>query len=326
MAWAGEWLETNARNLQLKTAVNNGEKPPVVKDSIKEIYNSFKEVANQFSKISNAEVIGIFEKYCSPDFLEENKTVNDTFKYPITSNLYQNSVITLFNYLKNLFPDKVYEFYGIVENGKPKIRLREMPFLDNSKNIELLKTAKSINPISLMSYHLERSIEEVYTVFFAYVEGSAFSPDYYSRAEATRDGNYNAQKNEEKIRKYGYKPLQANFIGFNTEKAESVDVNNNLSKKLNVLNEQLKNAYENLDEMYTGTISVINILGEQKAEIGEYIKFLGGNFYVTDVTHSWQYSVGPRINYGIERGGFYNANGKFSKLTNITERLKELKK
>ena len=154
MQWADSLVEINEKNLNLKTAVNNGTESPVILDAIKVIYNSFKNVANQFSKISNAEIIDIFEKQLTENFLEENETVKNKFKYPITSNLYSNSIITLYSYLKNLFPDKVYEFYGIIENSKPKIRLREAPFLSVKKHSELLKNAVPISSVSLVNYKI----------------------------------------------------------------------------------------------------------------------------------------------------------------------------
>lgn len=325
MKWADSLVEVNEQNLQLKTAVNNGTNSPGIKYAISEIYKSFKNVANQFSKLSNAEVIEIFEHYFTSDFIETNTTVTGEFKYPITSNLYQNSVITLYNYLRNLFPEKVYEFYGIIKNSKSQIRLREMPFLDTNEHIKNLNNAFFIKPISIVNCNLERSLDEVYTVFLSYVEGSAFSPEFYARAYANNNGVYNTQKNENKIKLYGYKPLQANFVGFNIEQAENDDVTNDLSEQLNKLNLQLKKAYENLDEMYKGSITIINIIGENNPDIGDFINFLDGRFYITSVDHSWQFGSYPRIVYHMERGGMYSMNGNFSPLKGISQKISELK-
>ena len=44
---------------------------------------------------------------------------------------------------------------------------------------------------------------------------------------------------------------------------------------------------------------------------GDIVLFLGCEFYVEGITHSWNYGAGGEITISVSRGGKYN-NGKFA--------------
>lgn len=311
MAWANTYVNVESENRDYKST-NGGSEAASIKDVCKTSYNYFCGIANQYKKLSNSKVMDLIDKFMGSDIFDCQ--TNLKFKYPIASNILQNSTITWSNYIRNLLPQNVYELYGINSNGKVKIRAREVPF-NASDWVNLRKV--QIQDYSLINYTLTKSIDEVYTNFYSYVEGSSLSPDFWNRLNATSEGNVLSETNMEKTALYGYKPLQCNFIGYNT------DSNVDIKKQFLELNKNLADWYGKLDEMYDATITVVNIEGDPIAAIGEVVKFLGGEFYVVGAEHSWQYGVSPKVTYHCERGGKYS-NGKFSELTGISLPLAEL--
>lgn len=205
----------------------------------------------------------------------------------------------------------------MIKDGKPQLRIREKPFDADDWNS---LTAKTINPIEVINYNLSKSIDEVYTVFYSYVEGSPLSPDFYNKLYATKDGYDAVNTAKQKI--YGYKPMQCNFVGFNIEKYDDDKVTNSMKNKISFLNNRMAKWYGNLDEMYKAVITCIQISGYEQAKPGDKIKFLDGEFYVTGTDHSWSYEAAPKITYHCERGGYYN-NGDFAKLNSVSRPMAE---
>lgn len=324
LAWTNKNIQVDYKSMDLKLNLNGGKDGANHENIIYEIYKNFSSVVKDYKELSNILLIDIINQYFGEEFLEKNTFIKGKFDYPITSNLYSNSTINIINYIRNLYPENVYELYGILENGKSKIRLRENPF-PSSKDVNTWLSLKKteIQDYSLINYSLTKSINEVYTAFYSYVEGSVLTPEFYNRLNASDKGIKSAVTIPEKIKKYGYKPLQCNFIGFNTEQAENDKLNNELAIKYSELNQKLADWYGYFDEMYDLNITIANILDEENAKIGERIGFIGGEFYVTNESHSWSYGQTPKITYQCERGGKY-FNGKFKKLDGISNALVEL--
>lgn len=311
MAWANTYVNVDSKNRDYKST-NGGSDSASIKEVCKTSYNYFCNIANQYKKLTNTKIMDLINKFMGSDLFDCPDSLK--FKYPIASNILQNSTINWSNYIRNLLPQNVYELYGIITNGKVKIRAREVPFSAGAWN-KLEKT--KIKDYALINYTLTKSIDEVYTNFYSYVEGSSLAPDFWNRLNASSEGNILAETNNEKTALYGYKPLQCNFIGYNTE--SKVDI----QKQFKELNKNLADWYGKLDEMYDATITVVNIQNEPIAAIGEVVQFLGGEFYVVGTEHSWQYGVSPKVTYHCERGGKYT-NGKFTELTGISLPLAEI--
>ena len=162
--------------------------------------------------------------------------------------------------------------------------------------------------------------------FYSYIEGSPVSPEFQENLNAIQLGknvaSAPAKLLEDKIAKYGYKPLKCNFIGFRTEAANKVA--DSFVEKIGKLNETIADWYGNLDTMYDATISVVrDNNGTDIGFIGERLKFLGGEFYITGLEHSWRYQESIKITYHCERGGKYDDVGKYHELINITKPLAE---
>lgn len=318
MAWTNTQVAVDAKNNAFKHSMSTDD-PVTISDMVKKSYDFFCEVATQMNKLSNVAVKDLIDRYMTGsdgNLLDGTSTLR--YQYPISSNLLQNSTVNWIQYIRNLLPEEVYEIIpDLKSNGLTKLKIRLMPF-SASDWIKLPIT--QIQDYSLINYTLSKSIEEVYTNFYSYVEGSSLSPDFWNHLNASQEGNTKSVTDVDKVKLYGYKPLQCNFIGFNTESTNEKD----LLSKMTDLNKQLADWYGKLDEVLSGNITIANIDGLANAKIGERVAFIGGQFYVTSENHAWQYGSCAKITYQLDRGGAYTNSGVFSALTGISKSLREL--
>lgn len=259
-----------------------------------------------------------------------NIDCNLKYNYPISSNPFGNTTVKLFEYVKNLLPNNVYELFGVMENGTPRIRIREMPYgkiIDGKENYEeflkLYKASYNIPASLITDYTLSLSNEQIYTSFMSYLEGSSMSSEQYLITNAKEGGYESAAIDKDKMSVYGYSLLRANFLGYQDDVKQEEDQKKTIAKKFEELNQKLRLWYGRLDEMYTGDITVVNVKGQKFPTIGEVLNLCGGYFYITAETHSWRYGDTPKINYKLDRGGFYTKDS-FSRMTGISKQYAEL--
>ena len=303
-------------------ANRQGTSPLTVDDIAESCYVMFKDRTEKNKEISNFTIGGIIEKWYGSDIFD---AISESFLYPISSNLFNTGKINIIDYLGKILPKPIYEIYGFINSfNKPKIKIRKVPF---DKPI----AKYSINPTQLTDFTLTRSCEEVYTAFMPYIEGSKQSPDFFMTLQAAENASdskdsgkepgYNsALPNNEKVRLYGYQLLTCSFIGYTPdEKTNGETIDND---KLNALARDMEKWYSNLDDMYNGDFTIVNMTKEKPARIGEWVSFAGGLFYVTTEKHSWNYGDNPMINYQVSRGGKY-VGGIFTKLKNLSAAYRE---
>lgn len=264
------------------------------------------------SVISNFLIGDIIDLWFSADYLE---TSDDKFAYPISSNLFTTGKINIIDYLKQLIPSPIYEIFGTIDSNfnKPKLVVRKVPF-DNPKATYI------INPSHLTDYTLTKSCEEVYTAFLTYLEGTSLSPDFYmhlAAAKGTLKGYNFAQPNRDKAKLYGYQLLTCSFVGYNDNPSAQSD-EDTIAK----LNQDLERWFSNLDEMYNGDFTIVNVTKEKHAKIGEWLSFAKGLYYVNSEKHSWNYGDNPMINYQVTRGGEYPM-GQFKQVERLSAVYKE---
>lgn len=327
MSFAGQYWNTDNANITLKLTQNKSNVS--VKEALQTIYDDFVNSVRKNTSLSNFRIADVIQYWYS-DKETKNLDIFDVddnlkFYFPIASNMYSNNAVNYISYIRGILPSNVYEMFGTVINGKPKIKIRLMPFSEKSWNNLI---PNNIDSSILTDYTLQRSGEEVYTAFLAYIQGSPLDPEFMARAMGTIKGNPNA-KMIEKAQIYGYKPLQCNFIGYpqNFVK-ENIEVKNEENEKMSLqeavgeLTKTMAEWYGNLDEMYDATIGIVNT-SIAIPRIGEKIRFLKGEFYITTETHTWNYGAAQKISYQCERGGDY-INGKFTPLKGVSSALGEL--
>lgn len=342
MAYSDTMVQTEISNLNLKWAQNSGNNPVSVETFLSQSFDTFCDVAQKFETLSNVTIIQMIKEWYGENPWKVSGGMK--FKYPITNNMFNDDTVTFMTYLRYFFPNNVYEVFGIIENGVPKLKVRECPF-DGQQFGWLTDKFGSrywgimagdwgnlkefpVKSENLTDYTLTKTIDEVYTAFYSFIEGSAIDPTFYENIQNIKEGSKSsgtfAYINKEKKSIYGYKPLRVNFLGFNIEKADDDQVNEDLQNNLKELNERIGKWYENLDEMYNATISIILLVKDKQAHIGDKLSFLDGEFYITGEQHTWKYGNSPKITYTCERGGNYDKFGNFSPLLNVTRHLSEI--
>ena len=307
--------------LKIDLAKNSGTEPIKIKDIVVASLKTFNEYATKIDKksdinnvdITNTIVGEIIKKWYGENFADFVETSDDTFLYPISSNLFDSGKINVIDYIRKLLPSPIYEIYGYINDmNKPKLGVRKVPFDKPESNYK-------IQPVHLTDFTLTKSCEEVYTAFMPYIEGSSMSPDFYMNlqaAEAGEEKGYNAAiSNPDKVKVYGYQLLTCSFVGYNQNpKTGEEEINNDTLKDLA---KDLNKWFGNLDEMYNGDFTMVNITKNKVAKIGDWIGFADGLFYINSANHTWNFGDNPMINYQVSRGGKW-IEGEFKPLENLS--------
>jgi hypothetical protein len=290
---------------------------------IKEIWKSFIDLSSQYGRSSNPKVGEYINKWIGSE--EEIFNVDgSTIHYPIGSIFRGQTTQTFFDVISHLVPKPVYEIFPYLdyEKGKMRLMIRESPFDADIWNDTEKMPCTEIEPKLLKSFDVKQSDKEVYTVFFAYLSGFPIQEDKAIILAAQGVGDVpGVEIDREKFKTYGYRPLFVTFNGYG--KADGED-DTGTGGRLQNLNIRLKNWFCNKDKAYSGTITMETDLSKDMPQAGEKVSFLGGQFYVVDSEHRWNYGGSPETAITIERGGNYSS-GSFSELLGIAKRYKELK-
>ena len=291
--------------------------------SIKEMCNRsldlFEQQTAKFKSVSNFLIGQIIKLWFGTEVFEASE---ENFAYPISSNMFDSGKINLIDYIRKLLPQPLYEIFGFIDNKEqPKICVRLAPF----SNVESKYT---VNPTQVTDYTLTRSCEEVYTAFMPYIEGSTMDSSFYmnvAKAVGLKEDGYDyAVSNPDKVQKFGYQLLTCSFVGYQPP-ADS-GINDGISTtELRQLANNLSEWYGNLEEMYNGDLTIVNMVNEKlrPAKIGEWLSFAGSQFYIVAEKHTWTYGDNPMINYQLSRGGKY-LGSKFKRIDSLSKVYKEL--
>lgn len=313
---SNELLKQNSETKELE--------PLKLNDIIRSSWEKFNQGVKDNPAISNFKIGEIITRFYGDQFWDRN-AADVKFQYPIANHLFKDGESKFIDFLKELLPEKVYECFGTIENNKPTLKIRQVPF--TSQRWDKLEKAKDIPLSTLTDYFFRRSDNEIYTSFFSYIQGSTESPDFYRAITATEEGftDYRSSDvNKEKAALYGYEPLFLNFTGypsgFNDETIKN-NTNNSVIEKFKALNIEAQEMYSKLDEMYTGNFSIVRTKDFPTPKCGERAKISEIEFYLLDEKHVWQYGKPITISYNFSRGGVYS-NGVFSKgkITSILQR------
>jgi hypothetical protein len=214
----------------------------------------------------------------------------------------------------------MYEMFPYIESGKTKIKIRKAPF-DVDTWGKINPKNKKIDSVLLKGFDVAQSDEEVYTVFFSYLDGYPLQMDKALVLSAQRiKGVPGVILDDDKFGIYGYRPLYLSLHGYS--KSEKED--DSTGDKLNELSETLKEWFGNIEKMYSGSITMSTSISNEMPCAGEKIPFLGGEFYVDTSEHRWNYGGNPETVLAISRGGDYSG-GSFAELKEFEKRYRELK-
>jgi len=298
--------------------IQNDNAPLKVSDVIKKIWKSFIDLSSRYDKLSTPKIAEYIKTWIGDE--DVLFCVDDTvFHYPIASIFKGETTQTFYNIIAGIIPKPVYEVYPYMDRsiGKMRLMIREVPFDEAAwKKLD----AKVINPGTVKAFELSQNDKEVYTVFFSYLAGYPVQEDkavILAAQGVTEDPKLTEDKKKYGV--YGYRPLFVTFNGYGradgTEDTETGD-------RLQKLNERLKNWYANKEKMFSGSITMETDLNADMPQAGEKISFLGGEFYVIDTEHNWNFGGSPETRITVDRGGDYDTNGAWHEMKSVTGRFR----
>jgi hypothetical protein len=302
-----------------------------IKDFMKETWEHFKKVS-ETAGISTEGIADIIKNYIGTfdDFVTVSGKNQSVF-YNIAMPFYNESNNLIANVWRNILPKPVYEIYSYCDDGNPKIVSRQVPFGDSESGDDWKKlNLYLISPISLISYDLSQSDEEVYTAFMSYIIGSARDRSFYMAVRQTGEDDI-VSHNVEKQKIYGFKPLEISFTGYDRQGSTGNKDADHLTKVLKELNKTVASWYSRLDDMYSGTITICTDFNkpETNPRAGHRAKFMGGEFYITRTEHAWNFGGTPTMRLSVSRGMIYDDDGKIVSgdegiISNVGRRFREL--
>lgn len=309
-----EALESFRKSLTIKNS-----EATKVKEIILSAWDAFCELSNQLGTPKMLEYINRFMGGSDAFFDIEDLDLG----YKIGSLFRGETTHDFFSIADYVVPSPYYEKTAYTNrDGKMKIRIRQSPFDADkwSKNQKIKLDGRHVK-----SFELTESDSEVYTVFFTYLDGSPIE-ERKTRVIASQNGNTNSlvQYDAEKFKVYGYRPLFASFRGYTPSDSDSdSDSKKTGEEAMREATKNLRNWYGNLENMLSGSITLAMTYRNETNFImpGDVVEFLGGEFYVDGVSHSWTYNGGGEINLSVSRGGKYE-NGSWARLSGVTDKIK----
>jgi hypothetical protein len=308
---------STAKTKKLQSDTSEGDL--TIESFMKTTWEYFRMVSEEVSNgsgLTNGLLLQIIdnEDYIGKDFIKVTGK-ETSLQYPVATMFYNQSNNYITDVWHNILPKPAYELFTRFDDDKkkPVIVARQVPYgdPDNGNQDWLDLKLYYIDPVMLVGYDLDQSDEEVYTVFNSYVIGSPKAKEFYEVVTDTVDTAI--QANKDKCAIYGFKLLSVSFTGFDrmqNEKAE--EHGNKLNKALSKLNARTLYWFSRLDEMYSGTITLITNFknGNANPRAGCRLSFLGGQFYIEKSEHSWNYGGTPLNRITVSRGMVYDANGR----------------
>lgn len=313
-----------AKTKQLQVELS--EEDMTIESFMKKTWEYFRKVSEEVSHSSglvNGRLLQIID---TKDFIGEDfihVTGKETaLQYPVATMFYNQTTNYITEVWRNILPRPAYELFTRFdeEKKKPLIVARQAPYGDPDRGNHDWLDLKlyAIDPASLTGYDLDQSDEDVYTAFNSYVIGSPKAKEFYQVVSEKVDTDIKV--NEDKSAMYGFKLLSVSFMGFDRMQNESAERSSELTNALSKLNQRTEYWFSRLDEMYSGTITLITGFKKKKDRNGKdlsgnpragcRVSFLGGQFYVEKSEHSWNYGRTPVTRLTVSRGMVYDANGK----------------
>jgi len=277
-------------------------------------YEHFKKLISERGAGEQSVLKHIIEKYVVFDVDKNCKTF-----LPICQNLYQMGVNTIWDILRKIVPEPMYELFGRWDTKKNKyvIIARQCPYkVDDWKSLPIHK----IKPVTLKEANIGRDDSDVYTVYYA----TAPSFGYTNNMVMVVDNLHkNIKIDDDRWKKYGYQPLSVELSFLKRDDIQP----NNVEDALVKIGELLASWYENNDQYLAGVLSVISYEDNNATypTVGNRLNSLGGEFYIDEIKRRWTYGNSPTSDINVIRGGRYSDDGKFmGTIPELSNRLNEI--
>jgi len=279
------------------------EKGNNIGDLFKIIYDHFMDLAMAVG----LEGVSIGLKPLLDHFLDFDSYISRDLNaiYPMALSLYNVGANNIWQILSNLLFPPVNELFGRwnYRSSKYEIVFRRTPFEpEDWKTLLWIE----IPPVVIVDHDIGKSNEEIFTFYLGELAGAGISRNLAIISGESTGRNYVID--QEKWRKYGFRPMYIEFKYFNRDR-DSADA----AVLMRDVSKMLKRWFEHNDEFYSGTLTIMTLGNREymkrNPRIGEKIKFLGGEFYLESSDHSWEF-LGPMVTkLNITRGYKYDASG-----------------
>ena len=329
-----------AQALKYTIATSQEEGAAVGSTILRPIYKSFMDLAlkigenDQTGNNAGVGVISIIDK-----FVDLERGISDDFviKYPISLSLYkrgENSVWELWNGLAQPPVNEMFGYWdyysSVADEGGFVIVFRQSPF--ESKDWDKLYL-NILPPLIVESVHLGTSTKDVYSFYLCTLPGSSVDRNEAMTWDVTFDGDQVGHLyaiDDDKLRKYGYRPLFTEFRFFDRSKIEEF---RDCYQLMRENSEMLKRWFQKNDEMYFGEIYIHTIDNNDwrnsesreysklyAPRIGERVRLLNGEFYVEGTECSWNYGGPMMTRLQVSRGYIYSNGEMMEKIKYVANK------
>lgn len=304
-----------SENRKLKSALamhmKAGDPAAVVFETI---YKSFFDLALKMGK-ANEDGAGV--KAVIDYFINfGDKLSHDiVFKYPIVLSIYNSGENNIWSLLTALIVPPINELFPQFDSsdGKYHVIFRQSPF-DSGDWAKL--PLNKVPTILLTNCDFGSSDIEIYTYYLCTVAGSGINDRKALVVDVEVDGarkGYGsvAERDFNKWRKYGYRPMIVEFKYFDKDEFETSAEVAEIMRKLSF---KMRTWFEHNDEFLNGTIEFMTMddawwSDVKNPKIGERLQFLNGEFYIESSEHSWAYGEAMITRLGVSRGYTYSQSG-----------------
>jgi len=309
-----------------------------IADFIRITWKHFNDVSlgmnEDLNGVTNTEIAEVIKRFMgeeTEDFVVVDGQEKD-IRYNVAAIFYNAANNNIADVWRNILPQLAYEIFSRCEDGKPKIIIRQTPFGDPKNDCADWNSLDiyEISPVSLTAYELEQNDDNVYTAFAAYVIGSSMDRNFYMAANQ-EGADDRVRYNSEKVKIYGFRPLEIDFMGYDRRGNTGNNGIKPLTEAVKQLNELAAYWHSRNDDMYSGSLTLCTDFKqpETNPRAGCRIKFLGGQFYVNKTDHSWAYGGTPTIKLTVSRGMLYDERGKMRDgasgiIAGIADKYKEI--
>jgi len=295
---------------------------------LKSIYKAFFELVLRMGTVTPA---GVGIKNILDYYIDYESGLSDQLlvKYPINMSLFQaEGTSSVWDIWLGLVVLPVNELFGLWNSEREVFQLifRRSPF--DAKDWKNL-WKNTIPSILITDVNVGNSVNEVFTYYLGTLPGSRISK-HKSIVIMQEEYGQSGIIDEEKWKKYGYRPLVVEYKYFDTSKVEEFT---GAVKLMSDLSTCLNDWYSNNDKFLSGSLDIMTIDNREwkrklkNPRIGEKIGFLGGEFYVESADHSWSFKGPMKTHLSISRGYVYDAGGGMTgEIEDLGMKVKEILK
>jgi hypothetical protein len=287
-----------------------------IKNLMKSVYDAYFGVVEEIQAglASKGTVIDffVFKKLCDRWLnTSDGMTTTAVTLYPIALSLYRVGENNLWEIMTSIVQAPFYELFGRwdVASQMYWLILRKTPFgaLD-----WLQLTAHSISPEILVEYDLGMSDSEVKSSYRSIVAGSGYDRNLGLLENAVKIDPI-------KLKLYGYIPMELEFKYYNRQQ---VTARQGSLPVMNSTSNEMQGWFHLNDEMLSGSVSIMTMVDCPK--IGNKLKFLGGEFYIEESSHSWSVGSVMQTQLNLSRGYVYSMGKPVRRMSNLGKRVSVL--